>query len=83
MEAFTAPCAVCLDADNLNKLSRIPHTQLYQQEPDVISGFCRKVDEQCALLGYYAASSGNLSQTFRGNLSAPSGVKNPSIMQDS
>jgi len=24
----------------------------------VISGFCHEVDENCALLGYYAASSG-------------------------
>jgi len=25
----------------------------------VISGFCCKVDENCVLLGYYTASSGN------------------------
>jgi len=34
--------------------------------------------EECALLGYYAASSGNFLPTFRDNLWAPiSGVKNP------
>jgi len=33
----------------------------------VISGFFRKVDENCALLGYYAASSGNFLPTFRYN----------------
>jgi hypothetical protein len=30
----------------------------------VISGFRHEVDENCALLGYYAASSGNFLQTF-------------------
>jgi hypothetical protein len=39
--------------------------------------FLREVDENCALLGYYAASSGNFLPTFRDNLSAPfQGVKN-------
>jgi hypothetical protein len=35
----------------------------------VISGFRCDVDEHCVLLGYYAASSGNFSPTFRENLS--------------
>ena len=30
-----------------------------------ISGFRREVDENCALLGYYAASSSNSLPTFR------------------
>jgi hypothetical protein len=34
-----------------------------------ISGIRRKVDEICALLGYYAAYSGNFLPTFRDNLS--------------
>ena len=38
----------------------------------VISGFRSDVDENCALLGYYAASSGNSLPTFRDNLSIPS-----------
>ena len=38
----------------------------------VISGFRREVGEVCALLGYYAASSGNSSPTFRHKLSSPS-----------
>jgi hypothetical protein len=43
----------------------------------VISGFRHEVDENCAPLGYYAASSGNLLPTFRNNQSIPSpGVKN-------
>jgi hypothetical protein len=42
-----------------------------------ISGFRREVDENCALLGYYATSSGKFLQTFRDNLSIPfSGFKN-------
>jgi len=44
----------------------------------VISGFRREVDENCVLMGYYVASSGNSLPTFRDNLSVPSsGVKNP------
>jgi hypothetical protein len=35
----------------------------------VISGFRRDVDGICALLGYYAASSGNPLLTFRDNIS--------------
>jgi hypothetical protein len=35
------------------------------------SGFRREVDENRALLGYYAASSGNSVPTFRYNLSVP------------
>jgi hypothetical protein len=37
----------------------------------VISGFSSDIYEICALLGYYAASSGN-PLTFRANLSVPS-----------
>ena len=45
-----------------------------------ISGFRREVDENCALLGYYAACSRNFLSTFRDNLSVPSSrVKNPRI----
>ena len=38
----------------------------------VISGFPREVDENCALLSYYAASSGNFLTTLRENLKVPS-----------
>jgi hypothetical protein len=31
----------------------------------VLSGFCREVDDNYALLGYYAASNGNSLVTFR------------------
>ena len=37
----------------------------------VISGFRRDVDEICALLRYYAASSGNPLPTFRDSISVP------------
>ena len=44
----------------------------------VISCFRREVAENCPLLGYYAASSGNFLPTFRDNLPVPSSwVMNP------
>jgi len=44
----------------------------------VISGFCHRVAENFALLGFYTASSGNFLLTFWNNLSVPSsGFKNP------
>jgi hypothetical protein len=44
----------------------------------VILGFRHKVDENCALLGYYTASSGTFLLTFWDSLVAPSsGVENP------
>ena len=44
----------------------------------MISGFCCKVDENCSLLGYYGASSGNSIPMFWDNLFVPSSrVKNP------
>jgi len=45
--------------------------------PCMVSGFLLEVDENSVLLGYYAASSGNSSPTFRDNLSgSTSGVNN-------
>jgi len=38
----------------------------------VISGLGREANENCAVLGYYAASSGNSLPTFRDNLSIQS-----------
>jgi len=38
----------------------------------MISGLHCEVDENCALLGYYAASSGNSLPTFHNSLSVPS-----------
>jgi hypothetical protein len=38
----------------------------------VTLGFRREVDENCTLLGYYTASSGNFLLTVRDNLSVPS-----------
>ena len=37
-----------------------------------ISGFRPEIDENCSLLNYSAASSGNFLPTFRDNLSVPS-----------
>jgi len=38
----------------------------------VISGFRSELEENRALLGYYAARSGNFLLTFRDSLSVPS-----------
>ena len=44
----------------------------------VISGFRREVDENCARMGYYAASGGNILPKFRDNPSVQSsGASNP------
>jgi hypothetical protein len=43
----------------------------------VISVFRREVDEICAILGYYTASSGSFLPTFRDNISAPHSGVNP------
>jgi len=60
------------------------HSYLKNWQVSVISGFHREVDENCALLGYYAASNGNFLPTFRDNLSVPSsGVKNYSQITSS
>jgi len=41
----------------------------------VISRFHREVDDNCALLGYCAPSSGNSLPTFRDNLSVLSSIQ--------
>jgi hypothetical protein len=62
-------------------LKHIPKTRIVFC---VILVFRREVAENCALLGYYAASSGNFLSTFRDNLSFPtSGFKNPTGFLDS
>jgi hypothetical protein len=38
----------------------------------VVSGFRREVDNNCTLLGHYAASGGNTLPTFRDELSVSS-----------
>jgi hypothetical protein len=37
----------------------------------MISGYSREIDDNCTLLGFYAASSSNFLLTFRDNLSVP------------
>jgi len=47
----------------------------------LISVFHYEVAENCAVLRYYAASSNNLLQTFRDNLTISSaGLKNPVVL---
>ena len=45
----------------------------------VTSGFHHNVDDICAILGYYAAYSGNSVPKFRDNLSAPPSSDNNSM----
>jgi len=40
----------------------------------MILGLCRDVDDICALLGYFAACSGNFLATFRDNIGPMSRV---------
>jgi hypothetical protein len=48
------------------------HISIYRLFPSyIISGFRREADENCALLGHYATSSGNSVPTLRDNLSVP------------
>ena len=54
-------------ASHHRSLGSISHQSIWG-----ISAFCRKADENCALLGYYAASSGNFLPTFPDKLSVPS-----------
>jgi hypothetical protein len=67
-------------------LSFIPGRMQLHEEQNLlnyceISGFRREVDENCALLGYYAARSRNFLSTFRDNQSVPSSkVNNPRII---
>ena len=54
-------------------MSRLWNRNVTFMEPECyISGFRREVDETSALLGHYAASSGNFLSTFRDNLAVPS-----------
>ena len=48
----------------------------------VISGFRRDVDESCALLGYYAASSDHPLPTFQDNVSVPSSRVKKKLQRD-
>jgi len=60
------------EADTIERLKMIIKMKTRQ-----ISRIRREVDENCAVQGYYAASSGNSLPTFRDNLWVPSsGVKN-------
>jgi hypothetical protein len=64
--------------NNLNKNFDFLHSRNFKLFSQIeakpiskISGFRHDVDELCALLGYYAASSGNPLPTFRDNVSLP------------
>ena len=70
---------------NLTALRLTRKTELIRTSRNVlISGFRRELADSCALLGYYAANSGNFLSTFRENLSLlSSGFQNPQESKDS
>ena len=65
---FSAPLYILTFRINFLSLS----STLKMDAENVISVFRREIADNRALLGYYAACSGNTSQTFRDNLSVPS-----------
>jgi hypothetical protein len=46
--------------------------EIYDIVNCVVSGIRREADQNCAVMGYYAANIGNFLLTFRDNLSVPS-----------
>jgi hypothetical protein len=49
---------------------------MMEKSRNVISSFCRDIDEVCLLRGYYMALSSSSVLTFRDNLSVPfAGIK--------
>jgi len=71
---FRRPCSVSEKYVQGNTCYNTSHTHVARKLSKfcVISGFRRKVDKICALLGYYAACSGHFLPTFRENRSVPS-----------
>ena len=61
----------------ITQITRISVSALDSLKLCVTSGFCSEMDENCALLGYNTASSGNSLPTFRDNLSVPSSRVDP------
>jgi hypothetical protein len=63
--------------------SATPHFKIFlsyttkTNDECVISGYRLEVDENLALLGYYATNSGNSLQTFRDSLSVKSPIRCP------
>ena len=70
-----------VDTESLNIL-RINFPPGHTSRCLTFSGFGRKVDERCALLGYYSTSSCNPLRTFRDNISVPTSRVKKSIGLD-
>ena len=63
-------------------MARVSAYQSNSTRQCIISGYHREADENCALMGHYAASSANFLPTFWDNLSVPSsGVKNLGLLE--
>ena len=52
--------------DPLSLMTKSPYDRLCHSN-DLVSGYRRDVGENCVLLGYYEASSGNFVPAFRDN----------------
>jgi hypothetical protein len=63
---------LCARFETLKAVTRNPGLIAHILIQSMISGFRRVVDEICALLERYSASSGNPSPTFRDNVSVSS-----------
>jgi len=59
-------------ANQCNHLPCVTNRCAWLIDPCMISGFCRELDENCTLLGYYAASSDSFFPIFRDIISVPS-----------
>jgi hypothetical protein len=53
-----------LICNNVTTCKNANKTSYEQEKKFVISGFYREVDENCVLLGYYAASSANNNNIY-------------------
>jgi hypothetical protein len=70
--------ATCASETQKKRFAALQHFQYFRhvrvsrkKSLLMIPGFRRDVNDICALLGYYAASSGNPSPTFQDNPSVP------------
>jgi hypothetical protein len=71
-ELWSCRCRITQLLRQLKRCQNLVKMLGLYRETCMISGFRREVDENCALLGYYAASSGNSFPAFRDKVSGQS-----------
>jgi len=75
--ALLSDCAAnCTQHSACGQPSTSSNQSILRNPQDHCRGHKNPLYENCALMGHYAASSGNILPTFRDNLSGPSGVEN-------